>query len=362
MVRHQVFLVHGMGSFEKDWSLDVQQLLRNAFQQYGRVKALAFGEQIEFVEINYNDIFEDTRALWKTNASAAAAALLAEGLADSAVSRLVELANGASGNNFFSTHVLDVILYRFFRAVRERVQQSVREQILARLDAFPQNARPSWSVIAHSLGTAVTHDTLHGMFTQTVNGLLLGPGFKPDFIFMVANVSKLLWSAGGSFYASAVRPNPVDTAGMCWRYCSFRHELDPIPQVDPFDPPVSWFPEGSTPAERKGLLFNGPPIKAADTQDINVHGLTHYLGHPLVHAEIINTLHGGPVPIIRQAELDAALATWRQSTLAAAALKDAKDALKSAAGAKVGDWKSIIESLTAFRTAVRSMTRLKDGE
>jgi hypothetical protein len=97
---------------------------------------------------------------------------------------------------------------------------------------------------------------------------------KPDFVFMVANVGKLLWNKGGDFYSSVVRPHTVDSLGVCWKYCSFVHELDPFPMVDRFNPPASWFPEGTTPAQRPTFLFEGE-IPARDVQDVNVHGLTH---------------------------------------------------------------------------------------
>jgi hypothetical protein len=361
MAKHQVFLVHGMGDFNKDWSLDTQQTLRTAFAQYDRVKAMGLLGHFDFVEINYNDIFESIRAQWQANATAAAGALSAVGLAGSAASRLVDLANAGTGGDFFRTHVLDVVLYRFMKPITERVTQSVRSQILNRLKAFPQDDAPSWSVIGHSLGTAVVQDTLHAMFTETVDGVLLGDKFKPDFVFMVANVSKVLWNRGGDIYASALRPHTVDSLGLCWKYCSFSHELDPFPQVDPFDPPVSWFPEGATPVQREQLYFGETPtIRAQDVQDINVHGFNHYLSHPAVHSEIINTLVG--LEVVRPADVTKALQAWRANTLVGNELKSARDLLRGLALGETDDWRAIVDALAKFRFAVQKLSALKEGE
>jgi hypothetical protein len=358
MARHQVFIVHGMGDFNKEWSLDAQKTLASAFNQYTLVKQHGLTNQFEFVEINYNDIFEEIRAQWKTNASAASTALAATGLASSAINSLVNLANGATGNDFWRTHVLDVVLYRFMKPISERVTQAVRLQILDRLKTFPQNDSPSWSVIAHSLGTSIVNDTLHAMFSQPVDGVLLGDRFKPDFIFMVANVAKLLWSRGGDFYSSRVRPHTVDTLGMCWRYCNFHHALDPVPRVDKFDPPAHWFPEGIQPSQRSAF-YSDVQIDATDIQDINVHGLNHYLGHPLVNSVIINTLAG--FEAVLPTEVNAALVKWRKDRETGPAAKKIKDTL-SALLMSNPEWARIIEMLVAFRGVVLSDSTLPDGE
>lgn len=358
MAKHQVFIVHGMGDYNKDWSLDAQKTLNDAFAQYPLVKQFGLTGQFEFVEITYNHIFEEIRAQWQANATAASVALTAAGLATSAASRLVELANGASGDDFWRTHVLDVVLYRFMKPISERINQWLRREILTRLAAFPQNDQPSWSVVGHSLGSSVVNDTLHAMFTQPVDGVLLGDRFKPDFVFMVANVAKLLWNRGGDFYSSKVRPHTVDSLGMCWRYCNFRHELDPFPQVDRFKPPLHWFPEGFGP-EQRATFYADIEIEASDTRDINVHGLNHYLSHPAVNSVLINTLVG--FEAVRASNVNAALKEWRTKKLSGAALTAAKAELKPLS-ANAQNWLQIIEMLLELRGLVIDQSTLRDGE
>ena len=121
MSKHQIFLVHGIGNFQQDWSLDVQKLMRDAYAQYAVTGTMGWDSDFQFVEINYNDIFEEIREQWRENAEAASQALIGSGLASTSAKQLVNLANGATGDDFFRTHVLDVVLYRFFKPVAERV-------------------------------------------------------------------------------------------------------------------------------------------------------------------------------------------------------------------------------------------------
>lgn len=158
--------------------------------------ALGLFGHFDFVEITCNHVFDKWRAQWKADADAAGAAV-ALGLDSGLAGRLVALANGADGEDFFRTRVLDVILSRHLKQFSETVDQSVHKQILERLDAFPRGQQAQWSAIAHSLGTAVLHNTLHAMFTQPVDGVLLGDAYMPTNLYMVANVGKVLWNKGG---------------------------------------------------------------------------------------------------------------------------------------------------------------------
>jgi hypothetical protein len=359
MAKHQVFLVHGMGGFEKGWSLGVQQLLRDAYAQYAIPKAMGFDNDFQFVEVSYDDIFEDLRKLWHDNAQAASAVFTSTGLEPSAVAKLISLADGATGDDFFRTHVLDVAMCRFLKQINERLSVSLTKQILDRLNAFPQNDVPAWSVISHSLGTAVTTEALHAMFTQPVNGTMLGGRFKPDFLFMVANVSRILWNRGGDVYASEVRPHSIETRGMCFKYCTYAHALDPFLWVAPFDrPPARWFPDGAT----QDALYEHVEIGAADVQEFNVHGLTHYLSHPDVHASIFRTLLGAET-FIAEKEVAAARKKWKQQTLAGAKLTEVKGKLTAVQAKQGSKWTALIGQLFEFRhEALKRGIDVTEGE
>ena len=61
------------------------------------------------------------------------------------------------------THILDVALYKWYPMIAEEARLTVTKQ-------FQECAKSvNWSIISHSLGTAITHDTLQAMFTHTIN-------------------------------------------------------------------------------------------------------------------------------------------------------------------------------------------------
>jgi hypothetical protein len=193
------------------------------------------------------------------------------------------------------------------------------------------------------LGTSVVHDTLHAMFTQPVDGTLLGDAFMPAYVFMVANVSKVLWK-GPNFYLSEVRPHVVDTMGLCWKYGNFDHQLDPFTHVDPFDPPIPWFPEGVP----KSRVYIDVTIDAGDVQDLNVHALSHYLSHPSVHIPVIRTLADFE-EAVSPAEVKKALDTWRKNRLTDKKLANAKKELGDLLNRELGPWEDVVQLLNDYR-------------
>lgn len=361
MPKHQIFLVHGMGEFSAGWSTSIADLIRKKYNSYSRLKKLKFDEHFEFQEILYNDFFEDLRKKWQNNAEAVTAAMVANNLAGSAASKLLAIAEGAEGEDFLRTHVLDVILYRFFPTIAEKIRVQVVRQIQSRLKEKAEDEFPQYSIIAHSLGTSVTHDALHEWMTDDDGWG--GPGFasqyRPANIFMIANVSRVLWSLGGNFYASAVRPFPVKTQGACRHYCTFAHPLDPFTQVKPFDPPAAkWFYPGTVPDD----VYTAVDTHPDDITELNVHGLAHYLEIPTVHAEIFRRLTSAPLLLPRDEEAQK-LTEYYDGTLVGAAFKDAKKKLHDFTMGDTETWGGIIDSIVGYRNMVLNEgINSKEGE
>src|SRR5690349_10075929 len=129
MSKHQVFLVHGMGNFEPGWSLSLQAEIKQTFASYKGIAALGLVDRFDFVEINYNDVFDKWRQQWKDDADAAAKAAIGLQLDADVANKIAGFAKAPSGKSFFQTHVLDVAMYRYLRQFAEEVNQSVRQQI-----------------------------------------------------------------------------------------------------------------------------------------------------------------------------------------------------------------------------------------
>ena len=163
MARHVLVLLHGMGTHGSDWADDAKDSLEGLYQNYGVLGRFDFEERFRCEAITYGNVFEQIVTNWATMSGE----ILASGQLGSAgeVRSLVDwLENaGETDDNFLWTHVADVALYRFFPLVRQRVKAQVANRIFAILQEAIDDGDSDWSVIAHSLGTAVAHDTLHAM-------------------------------------------------------------------------------------------------------------------------------------------------------------------------------------------------------
>jgi hypothetical protein len=358
MSKHQIFLVHGMGNFEAGWSEVVRKRLLDALAEYPTLHDAGFADGLEFKEILYNDSFEAWRTQWREDANAATNALTAVGASSEAVKGLVAAAGAPGGGGFIATHVLDVVAFRFLMPIAQTVCRAVQTQILGHLKAFPANDIPRYSIIAHSLGTSVIYETYQQMLTQVIDGSLLTPAFRPDNVFMVANTGKLLWNrGGGTAYPSVLSPDLIDNRGLCFRFATFRHALDPVPAVDRFNPPDDWF----APSAPRSVVYRDDVIPGGDVQNINVHAFEHYLSHPIVHVPILRMLTGFDKGISK-AEVDAALQKWRADTLPAQKLAKAKAELSAiAVNAATQKWADEIAMLKAIRD-IASRSSLRDGE
>lgn len=188
---------------------------------------------------------------------------------------------GETEKNFFWTHIVDVLLYRFFPLVGKQLRVVVMEAIaksLARVDA-------DVSVMAHSLGTAVTHEALSTLGRGVVPELstLMPPGVRLRHVFMIANVSRILEEAltgDVDVYLSPVCPISVrGENAYCDEFYNFRHILDPFVVPRRFDP--EWDSSDFIPIDH-----------LRHVADFDVHGWEHYLDNPEAHIPILNAFAG----------------------------------------------------------------------
>ena len=277
------FVVHGMGVHGADWFNTTRAKLNEVAARYPAVVAeRAFDAQVKFVPITYDGEFTKHLATFSESATEldTFAKQNAVNLPD--IIGFLKTAS-ATEKNFFWSHVVDVLLYRFFQLVTIPVRLQVMKQITTAWSAAMTGGVPvEASVLAHSLGTSVTHDALAFLGTTAFEG---SEAFKVGNrrflnVFMVANVGRILETSHKTF-ESCVHPLSVRPAdAYCSRYFNFRHKLDPFPAVRSFSP-VGWGDDFST---------SNPEVN--HLHDFNVHGFEHYLDHPAVHVPIINNLLG----------------------------------------------------------------------
>src|SRR6266853_853163 len=193
--KHIIFLVHGMGQFpDASWSKASQDTLSNLYSAYSPINAVPFDQLFEFQPIQYSKEFEDLRATWRNSAAALGTAIASTGLNSDLINELDSLAGATNKNTFMNTHVLDVLLYRFAKQTAATVRETVRQQIYSRLNQLSATEPRNWSIIAHSLGTAVVHDALHEAYSEapTANAGNLAGITRPTLVAMIANVSRVL--------------------------------------------------------------------------------------------------------------------------------------------------------------------------
>jgi hypothetical protein len=287
-MKHVIFLVHGMGTHGEGWHAAYETQLRGLYASYSGLAQLPFSDHFVVEPVRYDQEFEALRDIWKKSSAGLGSALKKSGVKSALVEMLNRLSGIANKDTFLSTHIGDVLMYFALRQVSGLVRDSVRLQILKGIKKHGKVGNVRWSIIAHSLGTAVVHDSLHGLYTSSsVNPKANFTGVtRPTVLAMIANVSRVM-EDGGNFdvYTSRVHPGVGLKAG-CLYYLNARHEWDPFTQPKKFAPMSSW----PDPETRARQLYVECQLR--DIAQVNVHALDHYLADPLVHGPLFNCLHG----------------------------------------------------------------------
>lgn len=280
-----IFLVHGMGHHPANWHADTEAKLRTLYARYERLSAVPFDNRFKIVPIQYDNVFRNLVKQWQQNAQALGQ--VAAGVGANEVESLVGwLKNAAvTDNNVVWTHAADVLLYRLFFTVRQEVKTSVARDIATELNN--STGVENWSVIAHSLGTAVVHDALDMLSTgQPVHGAATGLEARHSqalLLAMVANVSRVLQTQP-KVYDGTVKPGIAGQAGRgCLNYMTVRHILDPFCIPKMFRP-TAW-PDPTS--EQDGAYQY---VEIDHIHQVNVHDIGHYLDNPLVHIPLFRKL------------------------------------------------------------------------
>jgi hypothetical protein len=301
-----LFVVHGMGVHsDSSWADPVVAQLDRVASRYDHfADGPPFSRQATVVPITYDRHFAGWLDRWSGSADELERTIVEEGIGVPDITGWLRGA-GEEARNGFWTHVVDVLLYRFFGSqVATPLRLDVIRQIAAKVDELKTGGQVVETfILAHSMGTAVVHDSL-ALFAEKpelgANSFFMG-GTPVRALFTVANVSRVLERPSPpSFqaYQSVVRPaatEPVqDRRGWIGRFYNFGHELDPFLWVRPFRP-VGWADYWQVTELRHVLTYN-------------VHGYVEYLDHPAVHIPIINNVLGGVIP---RSEADEKTAGYR---------------------------------------------------
>ena len=348
MAKQLLFLVHGVGDTKPNWSAPLQELIRALYARYHIATLMPFDEHFAFHEINYNAKFDAQRTAWKNAADSVVKALGDGGASAGAVATLTKWGAEPDKDSFLNTHALDVVMYRYLPLVAEQVRTAVQKQVLAALAAQPANDMPRWSVIAHSLGTSVTHDVLQQLFSPdkpTGWAPLPVGAFRPKVVMMLANVSRLLenkdfFGPKGDVYQSVVHPGPTSSDAACDYFINVRHEWDPIPKPRQFRPTDDW-PDLLTRTQGRYL-----DVTINAIEQPNVHDFTHYLRNPKSHVPLFRLL---TVPaLLPDDEFAAACLAYEDGTPLAQFKEEARKLEKLSLPESEQDWRKILGMIRNF--------------
>lgn len=331
-----VIFVHGIGVHEAGWATAGEgapaEVLKKSGLKFPAVfpNEASYDSSIEVLEITYDKIFETVRKQWNNLRNSLSAAKL--GTASDSSKKFVDdalegftnsIGKVSEGEKFAATHALDAVLYKGSSVVRNLVRHSVASQ-LAKIVADRVKGNldtdPTFTIVAHSLGTAVVHDALHllargswisyvrkmnetslkdGEDVPTIDTdsasemkdldkVLKGNAFGPSSswewsgLVMISNVSNLLCrNPSPSSAKSFVCPPYGNTkrSRIMRMYVNIDHTFDPVAKLKPFSV-VNTFPR----SHEEGYAED--KVELRHFYDLNIHGLGHYLLHPSVHSRI----------------------------------------------------------------------------
>lgn len=243
-------------------------------------------------EIHYNDIFDELRERMAEEGKKISTFLptLAGGDALRAIpgflTKLAGFESSLADDDFIYTHWLDVLFYKTY------VGEAVRARVAKELTAiFATNHAQQIHFVAHSLGTAVLHDTLHKLFGGA-NGNSPGqPKLSPTThkvmsTWMIANVSRLANTIApvSDPYDSIVRPGDSGMTNYMFNVCQ---ELDPFTWPRRFNPKNDgkWIPTTAF-----GRSFHN--IKTTLITEKNTHSFSQYIQDPEVNFPMFRLILG----------------------------------------------------------------------
>jgi hypothetical protein len=284
--------VPGMGQHTGDsFKKEIVDALSYALSLYPKWQGQTIDQLVDVVPCEYDSIFNEYR-----DAMADASKPLADRLATLQAAKLFPIVGEITKwdaelnkDNFFRTHWLDVLFYRYTmlaEPIRIKVARAVADEVKAK-------GAENVHVLGHSLGTAVVHDSLASLY---VDGPVAEGGknlstrsSKLGSVHMVANVSRALESFA-KVAESVV--HPCGRGGCVFAYYQYRHIVDPFTIPSPFEPIANGIwkdPFSLPPTEYQRLR---PRL----VTELNTHSISSYLENPECHVPLLNSLGCGFSP------------------------------------------------------------------
>jgi hypothetical protein len=281
-----LIIVPGMGEHdEKSFKKEIVDALNYALGLYADWEGKDIESFVDIVPFEYNSFFTKYRAKVSTG-SQGVGKLLETLTADKLAPIVGEFSKWneeLNKDNFFKTHWLDVLLYRFCM-LREPIRLKLADALIKAVKA---KGSQKVHILGHSLGTSVVHDTLAKLYADPPDPERnLSPvTHRLASVHMVANVSRLL-ERFVEVAKSVVHPCK---GGCTFAYFQYRHIVDPITIPSPFEPMANdvWV----DPAKLSESQYQR--LRPRLVTDLNTHAVGHYLQNPECHVPLLETLGFG---------------------------------------------------------------------
>ncbi len=299
MSKPVVVLIHGMGNHSApkpannergSFGKECIDTFNTAFQMYPSLQASKIEDSVNFVEIHYNHLFDNFRKEMAQNGQkfgdllGGAGASTPLGSIPGLVQAVIKFEASLGDDDMIYTHWLDVILYKLYFG------EIVRVHVANKLgDIISRNNTKDIHILAHSLGTAVLHDSLAKIYSHDYadNDDIadLSPvTHKLASVWQIANVSRLANSVLkiADPYHSLIKPG---AEGVTSTMMNIHHKLDPFTLIKKFSRPDTgkWIPNN--------IYKNSyRDIETSEITQANTHAITQYLHDPSVHLYLFKRL------------------------------------------------------------------------
>jgi hypothetical protein len=360
---HHVYFIHGIGKHGADWvdkeednHTTLYKQLEDSWKLYNANGRLGdFGQELDLVSVHYDDIYSRLYQQWADEVAKLKTNLAAyPGSADQ-LEPLIKIAespaNGVADDDFFYTHILDVLWYWGNTLLQGKIVAEVADQIISDVARHYGKAGHTFSVVAHSMGTSVAHKVIQALWTQPEydnridNTASLSQVLKFRVLMQVSNTSYVLSADRDQHYQTLVKPSAIGNRGVCRTMINVSNRYDLISEAVPFDPPRDEWLDAHTQWD-KGYLN----IRTTRLTSPNVHSITHYFENPLVHIPFFERVLNRRIPAPMKAR---ALEAFQARTPSAQfkKLKGQFDALKEKG---VGGIPDFIASTKDFIDLIKS--------
>lgn len=285
MQKPLVLLIHGMGSHPVgNITTEVKKGL-NASASFLALDNFDPDIYFEFEEYNYSEYFDQER---KKQGDFFSNLEKAIPFSSSFMRELFDFQSKMGSDSFFYTHWLDVVTYGVLGSIRIPAMLRLKEKLLNRLKeaANHEQGKRDVIIVAHSLGTAMTHDVLTSLYLKPDepddNEKIRYLNHPISGLWMIANVSRMtqILTRYLDPNHSIVRDDNANAPGVSRMFYPVYNQFDPITVFKRF----LVEPVYGNIIRTNSIRF----IKDADgSKTVNPHDLVEYFSDPEVGAEFL---------------------------------------------------------------------------